>query len=559
MQKKIPVVAEQGLMMANKILKLSSLLLLGMVILAKLGFANNLTINNFEVSNIDIVNKRIAYTCDISWNNGWKTTINNDAVWAFMKYSLDGGQTWKHASMNGSGKNPLGFVVPNNYEIIVPSDEKGFFLQRSSFGTGDTVVTGIKFIWDYAQDGLTDEQAKAANTINRIFGVEMVYVPEGSFYLGDGASSSEYKFQKGSADTNPWYLTSEDAITTTNAAADGYYYQSSGASGESATGSVFVIPTSFPKGVKAFYQMKYELTEGQWISFFNALTPAEKINRDITSANLGGKNSDSIVDRNTIAWDVSKPNTMATTLRPDRPVSYLSWMDLLAYADWAGLRPMTELEFEKSSRGKDIAPVADEFAWGKNTYNAADPSGIYPDAAEDGTEQIFDGNANLNRNNGAWSSGDGRVGGNAQGQKGPLRAGIFAEASTNRTTSGAAYYGAMEMSGNLYEMVVTVGKTQGRQYLGTHGDGNLSNVAGYEGNATNNDWPGIDVTDAARGVTTTIGSGYRGGDFQSPNIRHFQLSNRTFAVKDPDSEGFYSRYDARFGVYGGGRLVRTAP
>ncbi|MBF0479541.1 MAG: hypothetical protein HQL26_08660, partial [Candidatus Omnitrophica bacterium] len=126
-------------------------------------------------------------------------------------------------------------------------------------------------------------------------------------------------------------------------------------------------------------------------------------------------------------------------------------------------------------------------------------------------------------------------------------------------TSGAAYYGAMEASGNLYEMVVSLGKTQGRQFLGTHGDGILSSVSGYEGNATNSDWPGIDATDPARGITSTIGSGYRGGDFQSPNIHHFQVSNRTLASRDPDSEGYYQRYDARFGVFSGGRLVRTAP
>ena len=38
-------------------------------------------------------------------------------------------------------------------------------------------------------------------------------------------------------------------------------------------------------------------------------------------------------------------------------------MDVCAYADWAGLRPMSELEYEKAARGT-LAPVANEEAWG---------------------------------------------------------------------------------------------------------------------------------------------------------------------------------------------------
>ena len=86
-----------------------------------------------------------------------------------------------------------------------------------------------------------------------------------------------------------------------------------------------------------------------------------------------------------------------------------------------------------------------------------------------------------------------------------------ASRATNRTTSGAGFYGAMELSGNLHDMIVTLGKSQGRQFLGTHGDGNLTTISGYEGNATNIDWPGIDVSDARRGVTGSVGIGNEAG------------------------------------------------
>ncbi len=107
--------------------------------------------------------------------------------------------------------------------------------------------------------------------------------------------------------------------------------------------------------------------------------------------------------------------------------------------------------------------------------------------------------------------------------------------------------------------MVTLGRVQGRQFLATHGSGQLTTLSGHEGNATNTDWPGIDNINASRGVTGTIGIGYRGGDFASSNIRVFELSSRTQAAKDPDSQGYYQRYDSNSGVFQGGRLGRSAP
>ncbi len=521
--------------------------------------ANNLQLDNFEVYAMNTSANTITYTADMDWENSWKTITNHDAVWVFLKYSSDGGATWSHATLGGSGLNPNGFNAPSGFDIVVPQDQRGFFLQRNSLGSGTATANAVRFIWNYGQDGVSDAVATASNTINKIFGIEMVYVAQGSFYAGDGNSSSDYRLKEGTADNDPWYVQNENAITTTNSAGDGFYYQGAGAIGENSSGDVFIVPTSFPKGHQAFYQMKYELTEGQWVGFFNTLLPAQKINRDVTSSVNGGKGSDNVVNRNTISWDNSSPKSDASTLRSNRPMTYISWPDLMAYADWAGLRPITELEFEKSSRGSDISPIADEFVWGKATYNDVQSNEIFPNTDEGGTETISNGSANLNRNNLAWTSGDGRVGGIAESQKGPLRSGILAGTNTSRVTSGAGYYGAMELSGNLNEMVVTLGNSKGRQFLGTHGDGTLSSSSGYEGNATNTDWPGINTTDTVYGVTGSLGSGFRGGDFNSPNIRLFQISTRTDASRNPDSEGKLQRYDASFGIFQGGRLVRTAP
>ena len=138
-------------------------------------FANNLLVDNFEVYELDEATNTITFQCDISWENSWRSVTNYDAVWVFLKYSTDGGATWSHASMGSSGSNPNGFYTPSTFEIIVPQDEKGFFIQRADLGSGNVTAEGVRFVWDYAQDGLSDEESMAANTINKIFGAVVYF------------------------------------------------------------------------------------------------------------------------------------------------------------------------------------------------------------------------------------------------------------------------------------------------------------------------------------------------------------------------------------------------
>ena len=189
-------------------------------------FANNLALSKFDVYATDTAAHRMTFTVDLRQDNSWRTAASHDAVWVFMKYSTDAGQTWHHGSMAAPGLDPVGFSVPQGFELVVPQDMKGFFLRRTDLVSGVINPQGVHFVWNYGQDGLSDDVAKAANTLTKVFGIEMVYVPEGAFFAGDGVSASPFRFKQGSADDQPWYISSENAITTANVAAGGFYYQS---------------------------------------------------------------------------------------------------------------------------------------------------------------------------------------------------------------------------------------------------------------------------------------------------------------------------------------------
>jgi len=532
---------------------------------ASSAWANNLQLSGLDEASVNTAANTITFSFNLTQDNSWRNGTNYDAVWVFMKYSTDGGATWHHASMAGSGVNPAGFSIPTQdqgqFEIFVPSDEKGLFVQRSGQATGSINLTGIQFVWNYALDGVSQAVAQAPNTLHKIFGIEMVYIPQGAFYAGDGSASgsSEFAFTQGSSVTVPWYIQNENAIQTTSNTSGSYYYQSTGARGdEYPSGYSFLITSAFPKGYNAFYLMKYQITEGQWVAFFNTLPVAARPYRDITSSgtHAGGKGSEGVVNRNTISWNAAIPASQAMTLRPARPVSFVSWPDVAAYAEWAALRPMSELEYEKAARGADNSPTPGEYVWGTTSLTSPTAGDITPNADENGAETLND-TANINSGSVAWTSGDGRSGGIAQGQSGPVRVGIFAASvatSTNlRASSGAGFYGNMELSGNLAEPVVTVGRPEGLNFQGSNGTGNLT----PQGFATNADWPGMDANNSL-GVDSTIGIGYRGGDFQSPNSIVYATSARTYAAKDPDSQGCMQRYDPSCGVFQGGRLARTA-
>ena len=322
-------------------------------------YANNLSVTNVTLGTRDPNAKTVVVTFNVSWQNSWRNKINYDAAWLTVR--LNNSQVTPTnailCQITATGLNPAGTSAGNgsNLQIYVPQDATGAFLQPSSTGfVGNINTQNVQLTVNYKNCGFSDTDQIYAS----VFGLEMVFIPQGSFYAGD-YNTSTASLNSGSADATPWNITSENPIPVTNATSGGYQYVSAGNPGEFATGSSFTVPAAFPKGYNAFYAMKYEINEGQWVQFFNSLPAAARINRDLADNNH--KNSQNVLYRNTISC--SGTPLLCSTQRPSRALSYISWMDLAAFLDWDALRPMTELEFEKMSRGP-LLPNAGEYIWG---------------------------------------------------------------------------------------------------------------------------------------------------------------------------------------------------
>jgi len=427
--------------------------------------ANYITIQNASVTGATSTTAQIQY--DMFWENSWRDAVNWDAAWVFVKYNT--GTGWQHATLSATG-HVAGTASPTPV-ITVSSDFKGVFIYRSSVSSGLYNIQGQQVRWNFQADGLNQTQATTAQV--RIYGIEMVYIPTGTFAIGDGNGVSESSGALwGGADNfafavsaNMSPLISADAamVNSTGAATS---IRIHGTQGLDEDGDGIIDNPDYPLGFMHFYIMKYEISQGQYAEFLNTLTTTQANNRYYVT----------LQNRYTIANN----SGVFAAGRPDRASNYMSWMDGAAYSDWACLRPLTETEYEKASRGP-IAPVLNEYAWGTNTnvsyFTAENPMFT---VAENGTETPMGTlTRNVHRTSTQINGGDGGTG--------PIRVGMNARVSTNRIQSASTYYGILNMTDNLIEPFVSIGNVSGRSYRGHHGDGALDT----QGNANVHYWPGI--------------------------------------------------------------------
>lgn len=467
-----------------------------------------------KFSDVLLKNSELEFT--IRWDGSWRDENSYDAAWVFVKYLTEDG-IWRHANLKtGSAKQlTKESDLESEAELKVSPDAVGMMIYRKQVGEGDNEWRIL-----VALDIPVGQSIKDI----KVYGLEMVYVNEGAFELGTLKSIRERREVltpgAGGAPYNPFFTYSSEessnygGIYEVNSEApieigpsDGnLYWIDANITGTNTFSGIPQgnLPEAFPKGYQGFYQMKYELSQQEYCDFLNSLTPTQRKNRDFT-AQVEYKRPISDY-RNAIKFDGS----IYTTSRPNRPCNFISWLDGQAYADWAGLRHMTELEFEKSCRGPEKA-VYREYVWGVNEIdtksNMQYSTTIYQNNGEmAGLENGLEfTNGNIHASMFSYFNMEDvcdpkgrfydpdcagcRSFSGGDGGRGPLRKGIFGmNSKSKRTKAGATYYGAMEMGGNLQEPVVTVGHPSGRRFEGSHGDGILSN----DGFATNLDWKPID-------------------------------------------------------------------
>lgn len=521
-------------------------------------YANNIVVSNVALTG-QVPGSHTFVRFDLSWDNSFRlsTGPNNwDAAWVFVKFQVTGGTgctastVWNHATINTTGHSG-----PASIDGV--SDTRGVFIYRSAPGSGTNTFTNFQIRWNYPTDGVLD----ACSVTVKVFAVEMVHVPTGSFYLGDGVIGGNARFEASPYGAgNIFQVTSASTPATLGGGAAGTLGNNnagaqSGGADDFNNVTSRALPAAFPNGFDRYYVMKYEIGQEQYMEFLNTLTGTQQALR--TPATTAGwfhaGGGGVVVPQNRCgvkcisppsgatpgqyACDLNNNGTVNEVAGDGRylAMNWLSAPDGLAYLDWSGLRPMTELEFEKACRGA-LLPVPSEIATGASTFTAV--TAVTNSGADNELASTPVG-ANVS----------------AGGLTGPARSGMFATGASTRVQAGASWYGIMELSGNVWENTVSIGNAAGRVFTGIHGNGGL-NPAGA---ADVNFWPGINGNNTlttpnaayggVTGVTGYAGIGFCGGTFNGN--AWMQVSMREYRNAWNGLTGRDNR--------NGGRGVRTAP
>ncbi len=267
------------------------------------------------------------------------------------------------------------------------------------------------------------------------------------------------------------------------------------------------LGTGYPTGFYGFYVMKYEISQDQYVRFLNKLSldqqKARTIGDDLLNVPKGGyvfgdshtqpEARNGIVvatpaeDGRSVVFAHNLTDGGEGYSQPDDGMTvacnFLNPYDMLAYADWTGLRPMSEMEFEKAARAAyPETPARGEWAWNSGELTTLKTEGTLENPGQ--ASERWKG-ANVNTK-------EGKLGG-------PVRCGSFAAANGSRVEAGASYWGVMELSGNLAEICYNA-NPEGRgfqQEEKSHGDGTLA--ANGNTNVSTSYWPVSTEAFALRG------------------------------------------------------------
>ncbi len=448
------------------------LLIIGSIFLILIptnSFANDVKVENLYITENNFLE------CTIKWENSWffnkelttasenpsstqkKDFIFKDGVWCFLKIRTND-YTWKHIylSENDIFINQNTTQVPDT-ELETVSDKGGFFLssviQEEKNGISQTSIS-IK---------LPDEIKNQFGIYDiALYAVEMVWVDEGSFFVGDGVSSQNALRKatqtNDSTEVKPFLIHSESEILV--GTDQGNLYGNNGK--EEFANST--IPTTFPKGYDGFWIMKYEINQNQYTDFLNTLTFKQQLNRTASSPESDVATSVLITSSNALRNSIfikekgnenlNIPAIYEVREGKYRACNWLNAEDVAAFLDWAALRPITELEFEKAARGV-TNPIKGEFSWG--TPYIVDANTVQNDGTESETVSEL---ANVADSSGLATYNSGIE---VNQLNGVLRNGFAAKSSNFSNSSfelrlqaGASFWGVMELSGNVWEYCVKI-------------------------------------------------------------------------------------------------------
>jgi formylglycine-generating enzyme required for sulfatase activity len=539
----------------QKKLLLFSLLWVGLVVQA----------NNIQVSNVSLTKKdnlnQVRF--DLSWENSWRVSSaapnNWDAAWIFVKYR-EGTGPWLHALLGTTGSTS-GNGTPAT--IQVPPDGLGAFVYRSADGTGTFEIKG-------AMMPIASSLTLTNNIQLKVYAIEMVYVPAGDFYVGDGLSNtsgiSGYAANTSGA---PLFVNGNDIVPTVSCCFTNPEREVQGLT------SPLV---GYPNGHRAMYVMKYPITQIQYVEFLNTIARVDQDRRVLTTT-VGNYMHNTALQttpafRNGIRLIAdpggTAPRTYACDLTPSSApytdvnqendglhiaCNWLNVFDVSAYLFWSALRPMTVMEFEKTARGPGVIgspPTAAEYVWGNTTA----PTFVLTDTEFDNKNTPSEGCASScgNQTGGYFATPTGKL-------AGPVRVGALATDITDRASSGAGYYGVMHLGDNVHDLCINLydtgtqsnnanGGGGGRRFkFDQHGTGNLTNYV-TQNTAWDFGWP-LYVFESNSAVYR--GAAVKGSCFGHGNLRR-QISRHDLY---DDGTGDFST-EVRQSYYGG-RGVRTAP
>lgn len=380
-------------------------------------------IQNVTMASVNSSQGTAQVQFDLNWGNSWKDSINWDAAWVFIKYKNAAGE-WKHAKINPTGYD---HGIGTNNIIEPTADKMGAFIRMADFGQTNFTADGLQLQWNYGLDGVSNP----SNLEIKVFATEMVYMPQGDFNVIANSPNWDSNYAQNIKAPGNNAAVINTRMTPILTAGNSTQFRVKGDAGLDSNADGVIDAPNYPTGYTPFYAFKYEMTEQQYADFLNCLTTDQQNALGVAGSSISMNNG---------VYYASAPNRVCYGYSNER---------FLAYSDWAGLRPMSVLEFSKAVFG---------------------PYANHQDFSDRGTGDYDVGRSGLNQ--------------------------------------GTGYYGMKDAYAySAGEPMVTIASNQFTKFL--HGDG----VINPNGLHNQSGWDSIDIIHGNGPVTNTWGWGQTGFRF----------------------------------------------